>query len=77
MGLVAIRPHHINVLGYDLLVYHLDTGSSAWLDGTCIGRLSKVKDLYRTEAGELLPLQDALESLVSTHLKQSGVIERV
>jgi len=74
---MAIRPHHINVLGYDLLVYHLDTGSSAWLDGTCIGRLSKAKDQYRTEAGELLPLQAALESLVRNHLKQSAGVELV
>ena len=74
---MAIRPHHINVLGYVLLVYHLDTGSSAWLDGTCIGRLTKVKDFYRTEVGDFLYLQAALETFVSKHLAESAVVERV
>lgn len=73
-----IRPHHINILGYGLLVYHLDSGSSAWFpDGVCIGRFSKMQDQYRTEAGELLPLQAALESAVRKHLAESAVIERV
>ena len=74
---MAIRPHHINALGYGLLVYQLDSGTSAWLDGTCLGRLAKVKDLYRTEAGELLPLQAALESLVRKHMQESAEVDRV
>ena len=71
------RPDRPTVLGYELLVYHLDNGSSAWLGGSCIGRMTKVKDQYRLESGELLPLEQALEHLVSVHTKQSSEVERV
>lgn len=74
---MAIRPHHVTVLGYDLLVYHLESGSSAWLNGTCIGRLTKVKDQYRTESGVLTPLDEALESLVRAHSAETSEVERV
>lgn len=72
-----IRPHHITILGYELLVYHLESGSSAWLDGNMLGRLQKVKDAYRVESGELLPLEPALEKLVRKYLAETADLERV
>lgn len=74
---MAIRPHHVNVLGYDLLVYHLESGSSAWLNGTCIGRLTKVKDQYKTESGVLIPLDEALENFVRAHSAEKSGVEIV
>jgi len=72
---MAIRPHHVTVLDYELLVYHLESGSSAWLNGRCIGRLTKVKDQYKTESGELFPLDQALEHLVRVHSAETSGVE--
>lgn len=72
------RRQFVTILGHDIMMLHLDSGSSAWFpDGVCIGRFSKMQDQYRTEAGELLTLQAALESAVRKHLAESAVIERV
>ena len=72
-----IRPHHVTILGYGLLVYHLDSGSSAWLGGKMIGRLTKVKDQYRMDTFQTLPLELALETLVRKHLAETAEVERV
>lgn len=74
-----IRPHHVTILGYELLVYHLDSGSSAWLNGTCIGRLVKVKDGYREKHSGADPtaLDSALEELVRRHTRETAEVERV
>lgn len=70
------RPDRPTVLGYELLVYHLESGSSVWINGTCIGRMAKVKDKYRLESGVLIPLDEALEVLVRAYSAESEV-ERV